>query len=423
MTDSPPLRRIIHLDMDAFYASVEVLDNPALKGLPVIVGGLGARGVVSTASYEARRFGVHSALPMTTARRLCPHGVYIQPRHRRYQEISERIMAIFARYTPLVEPLSLDEAFLDVTGSLRLFGPAEEIARRIKAEVRAETGLTVTAGVASQKHLAKIASGMNKPDGLTVIPTGEEREFLRTLPLKDLWGVGKVTRAKLEALGLSTAGDLAALDRDFLEKRFGQSGGHLWELANGLDPREVVPDQTPKSIGSEETFPSDLADPADIKAALLAQALTAVGRMRRQGYLARTVTVKFRDGRFQTRTRAHTLPRPTDLRGDIHQAVLDIYEKEAPTLKPMRLLGVTLSRLSLPGAEPEVPPPPAQRSLFDPPDETAPEAVPVTDEKASRLNQALDQLAGRFGAGAVRPATLAAPPTPRKRIQKPRSES
>ena len=399
-------KSIIHLDMDAFYAAVEILDDPSLKGLPVIVGGLGSRGVVSTASYEARAYGVHSALPMTTARRRCPDGIYIQPRHWRYKELSDQIMGIFHRYTPLVEPLSLDEAFLDVTGSRRLFGPAEDIARRIKIEVRDETGLTVTAGVASQKHLAKIASGMNKPDGLTIVPPGEELNFLWPLALKDLWGVGRVMLGKLMALGLSTVGQLAALDRAFLEKRFGQIGGHLWELANGIDEREVAPESRPKSVGAEETFAANLVTHEEIKAALLAQTMTAVRRMRRKGFVARTVTVKFRDGNFQTRTRAISLPRATDLRDEVYKAALGLYEKEAGSLGPMRLLGVSLSRLSLPGEdEPETPAAPVQRGLFDQPEELLP-AEPA-DGKLSKLNQVLDQLDGRFGPGAVRPATLA----------------
>lgn len=407
MTEESSPKSIIHLDMDAFYASVEVLDNPSLKGLPVIVGGLGSRGVVSTASYEARAYGVHSALPMTTARRRCPGGVYLHPRHWRYKELSDQIMDIFRRYTPLVEPLSLDEAFLDVTGSRRLFGPAEGIARRIKIEVRAETGLTVTAGVASQKHLAKIASGMNKPDGLTVIPAGKELDFLWPLPLKDLWGVGKVMLGQLKALGLDTVGQLAALDRAFMEKRFGQSGGHLWELANGIDEREVVSEYLPKSVGAEETFGSNLTAPEEIKAALLAQTMTAVSRLRRKGFVARTVTVKFRDGDFKTKTRAVSLPRSTDLRDEVYKAVMDIYEKEADALGPMRLLGVTLSRLSLPGVdESEAPAAQVQRGLFDPPEHQAP-PVGRADEKLSKLNQVLDRLDGRFGPGTVRPATLA----------------
>lgn len=404
MSNLPPKKRIIHLDMDAFYASVEVLDNPALKGLPVIVGGLGSRGVVSTASYEARVFGVHSALPIVTARRLCPQGVYIQPRHHRYKEISDRIMSVFHRYTPLVEPLSLDEAFLDVTGSARLFGPAEAIAARIKKEVFEETGLTVTAGVAGLKFLAKIASGLNKPDGLTVVPAGGELDFLWPMPLKDLWGVGRVMQGKLKEMGLVTVGDLARLDRDYLERRFGQSGGQLWDLANGIDEREVEAEYEPKSVGAEETFAVDLATPEEIRSALLTQTLTAVGRMRRKGYQARTVTVKFRDGRFQTRTRARSLPRPSDLRDDIYRQVMAIYEKEADSLGPMRLLGVSLSRLSRPGEPSEVSAPPEQRSLFESLEE--PLIQTPVNEKSTRLNQALDQLAGRFGAGAVRPASL-----------------
>ena len=401
------LKRIIHLDMDAFYASVEVLDNPALKGLPIIVGGLGNRGVVSTASYEARAYGVHSAMPMITARRLCPKGIYISPRHWRYKEISDQIMAIFNRYTPLVEPLSLDEAFLDVTGSGRLFGSAEEIAMRIKREVLDETGLTVTAGVASQKHLAKIASGMNKPDGLTVVPEGRELDFLSPLPLKDIWGVGKVMLGKLREMGLVTVGDLAALDREMLAKRYGQYGEHLWDLANGLDPREVVAEHCPKSIGSEETFSIDLKTEEEIRAALLTQALTAVERMRHKGYLARTVTVKFRDPRFKTKTRALSLPAPTDLRDEICKAVLAIYAKESATLGPMRLLGVSLSRLSQSGEESLDVPPPVQRSLFDDAPEIKKDLPRPDGEKAKKLNQALDQVSNRFGTGALKPASTA----------------
>lgn len=408
MPDNPE-KSIIHLDMDAFYAAVEVLDNPSLAGKPIIVGGLGNRGVVSTASYEARAYGVHSALPILTARRRCPNGVYIKPRHWRYKELSDQIMDIFRRYTPLVEPLSLDEAFLDVTGSYRLFGPAMEIARRIKKEVRKETGLTVTAGVASRKYLAKIASGLNKPDGLTVVPTGEETNFLWPLPLKDLWGVGKVMLGKLAGLGLVTIGDLAALDRAFMEKKFGQSGGQLWFLAQGLDDREVVPDYEPKSIGAEETFSHNLVGAEAIKAALLTQTLTAVDRMRRKGYMTRTVTVKFRDGNFNTRTRAKSLTESTDLRDALYQAVMGIYEMEAGSLGPMRLLGVSFSRLERAGkqaaADEETAPIPVQRSLFEEPPVI--KVKPLAREKSAKLNQALDTLAARFGSLAVRPATLA----------------
>lgn len=240
-----------------------------------------------------------------------------------------------------------------------------------------------------------------------MVPEGGELDFLWPMPLKDLWGVGRVMQSKLREMGLITVGDLARLERTILERRFGRSGGQLWDLANGLDEREVQAACEPKSVGAEETFAEDLATPEEIKAALLTQTLTAVGRMRRKGYQARTVTVKFRDGRFQTRTRARSLPRPSDLRDDIYRQVLHIYEQEAGSLGPMRLVGVSLSRLSRPGEDEEAPPPPRQRSLFDPPEE--PPAQTPVNEKSARLNQALDQLAGRFGAGAVRPATLAEP--------------
>jgi DNA polymerase-4 len=384
------------MDMDAFYAAVEVLDNPDLAGRPVIVGGLGPRGVVSTASYEARRLGVHSAQPMTTARRLCPQGAFRPPRMERYQEISGRIMDIFRRYTPLVEPLSLDEAFLDVSGCLRLFGPAEALARRLKAEVLAETGLTVSAGVAGQKHLAKIASGRNKPDGLTVVPAGGELDFLWPLPLRELWGVGPATLTRLRGLGLTTVGDLAALDQEFLARSFGQPGRQLWLLANGRDDREVEPWRVAKSVGAETTFAVDLASPEEVRAALLAQTLTAVGRLRRQGLRAGGVTVKFRDRRFKTWTRSRSFSEPTDLREEIYQEVLSIYEKEAPGLGPMRLLGVSLTRLAAGGG-------PQDKALFE-----APEAA--AQERAARLNAALDQVQSRFGAGAIKPASLAATP-------------
>ncbi|MDR2827691.1 MAG: DNA polymerase IV [Candidatus Adiutrix intracellularis] len=390
---------IIHLDMDAFYASVEVLDNSALKGRPIIVGGLGSRGVVSTASYEARACGVHSALPMITARRLCPAGVFISPRFERYQELSGRIMAIFLRYTPLVEPLALDEAFLDVSASFRLFGPAAEIARRLKEEVRTETGLTVSAGVATQKQLAKIASGLNKPDGLTIVPPGKELDFLWSLPLSNLWGVGKVMLKRLRNLGLTIIGDLAALDLRFLEKKFGRSGEQLWLLANGRDDRGVSSDRKSKSVGAEETFAVDLVSPVEIKAALLAQSLTAVERLRRKGFKAQNVTVKFRDGCFKTIIRTKVLAVPTDIRDEIYFIVLNIYEKIAPELGAMRLVGVILSRLS---GKSEIRP--GQLFLFD---QLAMASERKTkDFRATQLNQALDQVVRRFGAGTIKPATL-----------------
>ena len=244
-------KAIIHLDMDAFYAAVEILDNPDLKGKPVIVGGSKKRGVVSSACYEARRFGIHSAQPVSTAVRLCPHGVFLPVRMWRYKEFSRQIFALFYRFTPLVEPLSLDEAFLDVTGSTRLFGPPEAIARKIKQQVVKKTGLTVSAGVAPSKFVAKIASDMQKPDGLTVVPEGQVKEFLEPLPIEKLWGVGRATRKILSHLGVGTIGSLADLPVELLARKLGKQGIHLYSLARGLDDREVEPERGVKSIGHE----------------------------------------------------------------------------------------------------------------------------------------------------------------------------
>lgn len=363
------------------------------------MGGLGSRGVVSTASYEARACGVHSALPMTTARRLCPAGVFISPRLERYQELSSRIMAIFFRYTPLVEPLALDEAFLDVSASFRLFGPAAGIARRLKEEVRAETGLIVSVGVATQKQLAKIASGLNKLDGLTIVPPGKELDFLWPLPLSNLWGVGKVMLKRLRNLGLTNIGDLAALDLRFLEKKFGRSGEHLWLLANGRDDRGVSSDLRSKSVGAEETFAVDLVSSVEIKAALLAQSLIAAERLRRKGFKAQNITVKFRDSYFKTIIRTQSLAVPINIRDEIYLAVLNIYEKTTPELGAMRLVGVILSWLSGKGKIQT-----GQLFLFD--QLAVASEWKMKNSRVTRLNQALDQVVRRFGAGTIKPATL-----------------
>ncbi len=247
-------KKIIHLDMDAFYASVELIDNPSLKGKSVIVGGSKQRGVVSSASYEARKCGVHSAQPIATAMRLCPQGIFLLVRMSRYQEVSEQIFEIFRGFTPLVEPLSIDEAFLDVTGSTRIFGEPEEIARKIKNRVKKETGLTVSAGIAPLKFVAKIASGMNKPDGLTVVPPGKVQEFLDPLPIDVLWGVGKATEKVFTTLGVKTIGDLNHIPVDILTAKLGKNGLHLHLLSRGIDEREVEIEDEVKSIGQEETL-------------------------------------------------------------------------------------------------------------------------------------------------------------------------
>ncbi|MBW1708610.1 MAG: DNA polymerase IV [Deltaproteobacteria bacterium] len=282
-----PHKDIIHLDMDAFYPAVEVLDDPSLEGKPVIVGGQGDRGVVSSASYEARKFGVHSAQPIITARRLCPDGIFLPVRMARYVEISKKVFEVFCRFTPLVEPLSIDEAFLDVTGSRRLFGSPQEIAKKIKKLVKGEIGLTVSAGIAPSKLVAKIASDLEKPDGLTVVPHGKVREFLDPLPIEKLWGVGKVTRKDLELLGVRTIGDLSRLPRELLKSKFGKHGLHLYTMAGDMDERDVETRREVKSIGHEVTYAKDIVDLETVKKKLLALATQVARRMRRKGEVQR----------------------------------------------------------------------------------------------------------------------------------------
>src|SRR3990170_7147846 len=339
MANDPRHREIIHLDLDAFYASVEMLDNPEIAGKPVIVGGGGKRGVVTAASYEARKFGVHSAQPVATARRLCPDGVFLPVRMGRYKEMSDRVFEIFRRFSPLVEALSIDEGFLDVTGTERLFCGALEIALKIKAAVAAEMGLTVSAGVAASKFVAKIASDMHKPDGLTVVPRGKEKEFLGPLPVGKLWGVGKVTETALHRMGVKTIGDLASVPAENLKKRFGKHGLHLHRLANGIDDREVEPEHEVKSIGHEDTYDEDIRDRESIEKELLSLAHRVSSRMRRKGFRGRTVTLKVKYRDFTQITRAATLPSPTDDGATIYRTVLPLLKKTEAGRRPVRLLG------------------------------------------------------------------------------------
>jgi len=284
------LKHIIHLDMDAFYPSVEVLDNPALNGKPVIVGGSRERGVVSSASYEARKFGIHSAQPMAQAMRRCPDGIFLPVRMSRYKEVSKRVFEIFHRFTPLVEPISIDEAFLDITGSTRIFGPPENIAKTIKQIILIETGLTVSAGVAPSKFVAKIASDIDKPDGLTVVPLNGIREFLDPLPVKKMWGVGKMTQLTLRRFNIRTFRDLRRTPVTFLEKKFGKQGVKMHVLAMGVDERDVMPEHDVKSMGHEQTFLRDITSLDAAKKELLALGNKVARRMRHKG-----VTVKCQD--------------------------------------------------------------------------------------------------------------------------------
>ena len=383
-------KHIIHLDMDAFYPAVEILDNPALKGKPVIVGGGQERGVVSSASYEARKFGVHSAQPIAKAKRLCPHGIFLPVRMSRYQEVSKQAFEIFRRFTPLVEPLSIDEAFLDVTGSLRLFGPPENIAKQIKQIILRETGLTISAGVAPSKFVAKIASDMDKPDGLTVVRPDAVRDFLDPLPIEKMWGVGKMTRKRLSRLNIRTFKDLRQTPVKVLEHKFGRQGEKMHLLAMGIDEREVIPEHDAKSIGHEETFSKDIVSLDGAQKELLALSNKVARRIRRKGLKGKTITLKVKYFDFVQITRSATLPKPTDDGSEIYSVACHLLNKTEVTKKPIRLLGVSMSQLGLLGSG-------TQLSLFD--------QDPST-QKRRKMNLILDSVHEKFGDKSVVPGTL-----------------
>ena len=378
-------RTIIHVDMDAFYASVEQRDRPELRGRPVIVGAdPRGRGVVAASSYEARRFGVHSAMPIGRAARLCPDGVFLPVDMEKYAGVSRQIMAVLAGFTPLLEPLSIDEAFLDVTQTRALFGDGEEQARRIKSRIRTAVGLAASVGVASNKFIAKVASDLEKPDGLVVVAPGGEADFLAPLPVSRLWGAGRVTTADLESMGIRTIGQLAAIPPSHLHSRFGRGGGLLSSLAHGVDERAVEPFAPPKSMGAEETFERDHRDGERLRATLRAQAERVARELRAQGYAGRTVTLKLRFADFSTITRSHT--------GDPTQDGLTVYREASALLdrvvlrQPVRLIGLSVAGLG-PAGE-------GQLALL------GPDAV-----RRERLARALDRLVERFGEASVRPAT------------------
>ncbi len=378
------MRRIIHLDMDAFFAAIEQRDHPEYKGKPVIVGGLpNTRGVVSTCSYEARAFGVHSAMPLREAFRRCPHGVFLPGRMRRYQEVSAALMKILREYTPLVEPLSCDEAFLDVTGSERLFGPAEEIARLIVTRIEAELELTASVGIAPNKFLAKVASDLQKPKGFVVVKPGEERAFLAPLPISKLWGVGPKTAANLRQLGLQTIGDLQKRSVEELRRHLGETGEQLYRLALGIDDRPVTPEDEVKSIGHEITLSTDTDNRDFLEGVLLSLSEKVARRLRRQGLIGRVITLKIRDTDFHTITRRTTLSQATAFEEVIYQTARALAEENQWGKKPVRLLGVSVSGL--------------QKS------ETG--QVPLFNEPAQqdlrRLHQTIDQIKDRFGEKAI----------------------
>ncbi len=339
-------RTILHVDLDAFFAAVEQRDRPELRGRPVVVGGGGPtdRGVVSAASYEARRYGIRSAMPLRTAGALCPDAVFLPVDGRKYQAVSRQVMAILRRFTPLVEPISIDEAFLDVTGSAALFGSGPEIARRIKSAIRDELDLTASVGVATTKLVAKIASELRKPDGFVVVRPGEEAAFLAPLPISRLWGVGPRTAQALLDYGVRSIGDLARLPPDLLVRRFGKHGADLGDRARGIDPDPVGDGEAAKSIGHEHTFDVDTNDREVIERTLLAMADGVAGRLRSAGVKAGTIHVKIRDSSFRTITRQRTLAEPTDLTEPIWHAALELARPELRGIR-VRLLGVTASHL------------------------------------------------------------------------------
>jgi DNA polymerase-4 len=379
-------RAVLHVDMDAFYASVEVLDDPALRGRPVIVGGTPeGRGVVAAASYEARRFGVRSAMTAARARQLCPEGVFLHPRPDRYFEVSCALMAILRGYTPLVEPLSIDEAFLDVSGCRRLLGTPPEIAADIKRRVRAETGLTASVGVAANKFLAKLASDLEKPDGLVVIEPATGRERIAGLPIERLWGVGRVTSEQFRAAGLACIGDLLRRDPAELEARFGPHVHHLVELAAGRDDRPVVPAHEAKSVGNEVTFAEDIGDAAQLRAICDELSDKVARRLRADALRARTVVLKARYPDFTTHTRSMTLDEPTDGGVEIRDAARELLERKLDRgRRPLRLVGVTAANLVHGRKTGQGT---GQGSLFADPGRA----------RNQQLDRVLDQVSGRFG--------------------------
>jgi DNA polymerase-4 len=386
MSDELVQATILHVDMDAFYASVAELDNPQYKGKALVVGA-GVRGVVLSANYEARKFGIRAAMPVGRAKRMAPHAIFIAPEHHRYAEISERVMAIFNSFTPLVEPISLDEAFLDVTGAQKLFGDGREIAAKIRAQVEQEEGITCSVGIAQSKFIAKLASQHCKPNGMLEIKSDRILEFLHPLPVRALWGVGPKTAESLDRLGLHTVADIANTPRSTLVRALGDATGEsLYELAWGRDYRNVIPDEPEKSIGNEETFARDIDSPEEILAEFLRMAEKATARLRERGLFAKTVTMKIKFADFTTLSRAKTLPIGIDGTHETYEIVKKLYLALNNEGARIRLVGVSLSNLL--------------------------DEAPVQLELGARergwrdADTAIDKAKARFGRGSVRPGRL-----------------
>ena len=382
----PESRQIIHVDMDAFYASVEQLDHPDLREKPVIVGGdPQRRGVVSAASYEARKFGVHSAMPMSRAVRLCPDAFVLPVRMERYAELSQQIHAIFQQYTPQIEPISLDEAFLDITGSLRLFGSAEQIGRAIKNQIRKQLRLVASVGIAPNKFLAKLASDLEKPDGFVIITQKNKQQILDPLPVSRIWGIGKVTEKALKSKGISTIEQLRETPTEILRSIFGEQTAHVRRLAQGVDNREVESGREAKSISSEQTFATDIADKSILLDVLLHQVEDVAQRLRLNDLEARTIRLKLRYGDFQTMTRSSTFARSTNITKELWEEAQKVFLKwHRKSAGALRLLGFGASGLQKVGT--------GQRQLFEDP----------RHEKQRRLDSAFDKIRDKFGHDALR---------------------
>ena len=379
---------ILHVDMDAFYASIEQLDHPDYKGKPVIVGadpkGGSGRGVVAACSYEARKFGVRSALPISRAWKLCPEGVYVRPRMKRYVEMSHQIMDVFRRYTDLVEPLSIDEAFLDITGSVALLGKPETIARSIKTEIRQETGLTASIGLAPNKFLAKVASDLKKPDAFVIVEETRIEEFLRDLPISRLWGVGPKTELRLNEMGFRTIGQISAAPRDSLIRSLGSLGEHLHQLSHGKDDRPVIPDWEPKSVGTETTFDEDTDDVELLQRTILELSDHVAERLRKDEYRARKVTLKLRYSNFSTHTKQHSLERLIQTGEEIAAVARQLFA-QFPLNQKIRLIGVSAGDLHRDGGDPQ------QLSLFS-----------SSSEQKEKLSHTVDEIKQKFGADSLR---------------------
>jgi len=387
-------RTILHIDMDAFFAAVEQLDNPQYRGKPVIVGadpkGGRGRGVVATASYEARKFGVFSALPISQAYRRCPHGIYVRGRGKRYSEVARRVMRILDDFTSIIERVSIDEAFLDITGSLDLLGGAETIGRDIKSRIKEELGLTASVGIAANKFIAKIASDLDKPDGLVIVPAGSEVEFLHDLPIAKLWGVGKKTEERLLGMRIETIGQLAAQDEKLLTQRFGKWGHALWNLSHGIDNRPVVTGSMRKSISQERTFDEDVADEEEIEKTLFALAEELSRLMRKESLKGKTIQLKVRLEDFTTFTRSRTLSNFVDSPQILRAVAIELYRKLDKKQKRVRLLGIGVSKLTSVTGE--------QLSLFE-------QESPLS----SRVTDLLDTLEEKFGKRVLTRAALLSP--------------